>query len=303
MPNTYERLSVAIWNHIKVSGVLVSMTGQVSLSQAMQHFGVSEKTIRRWIKQGKLHAEKVDGRWLIEISETNDRTPGQYDQLDDRTALIQQLQSEVEHLRSQLKEQLAEKDKQIDSHAQQNDHLTQIVAMSQKNIGALTEQLDDSRQMIEDMRSRSWWKRIFRRWLSDTNWRAISISSPCYGWIPFLALAGNGVFRPIRIDIGHFLFNFLRSCAIILLAKHDLVEWHGLKEFSRRATSDPVQNVNGNALENHEWHESTNGMNKIIRAIRDKSQEPFPVMLERFPAFHTALSPYHSDLVRNFFQN
>ena len=139
------------------------MTGQISLSQAMQHFGVSEKTIRRWIKQGKLHAEKVDGRWLIEISETNDRTPGQYDQLDDRTALIQQLQSEVEHLRSQLKEQLAEKDKQIDSHAQQNDHLTQIVAMSQKNIGALTEQLNDSRQMIEDMRSRSWWKRIFRR--------------------------------------------------------------------------------------------------------------------------------------------
>jgi len=127
----------------------------------MQHFGVSEKTIRRWIKQGKLHAEKVDGRWLIEISETNDRTPGQYDQLDDRTALIQQLQSEVEHLRSQLKEQLAEKDKQIDSHAQQNDHLTQIVAMSQKNIGALTEQLDDSRQMIEDMRQRrTVWQRL-----------------------------------------------------------------------------------------------------------------------------------------------
>ena len=43
------------------------------------------------------------------------------------------------------------------------DHLTQAVAMAQKNSGALTEQLDDSRQRIEDMRSRSWWKRIFRR--------------------------------------------------------------------------------------------------------------------------------------------
>ena len=68
----------------------------------------------------------------------------------------------------------------------------------------------------------------------------------------FLVVAENAEKEPTRRDIGHFLFNFLRSCAIILLAKHDLVEWHGLKEFSRRATSDPVQNVNGNALENHE---------------------------------------------------
>jgi len=36
--------------------------------------------------------------------------------------------------------------------------------MSQKNIGALTEQLDDSQQMIEDMRNRKpLWKRIFRK--------------------------------------------------------------------------------------------------------------------------------------------
>ena len=37
---------------------------------------------------------------------------------------------------------------------QQISHLTQVVAMSQKNIAALTEQLSDSRQMIEDMRQR-----------------------------------------------------------------------------------------------------------------------------------------------------
>ena len=64
----------------------------------------------------------------------------------DRIALEKQLEradSEVQHLR----EQLTEKDNQI-------NHIQQIVAMSQKNIGALTEQLDDSRQMIEDMRQR-----------------------------------------------------------------------------------------------------------------------------------------------------
>ena len=55
----------------------------------------------------------------------------------DRIALEKQLEradSEVQHLR----EQLTEKDNQI-------NHIQQIVAMSQKNIGALTEQLDDSR--------------------------------------------------------------------------------------------------------------------------------------------------------------
>ena len=62
-----------------------------------------------------------------------------------------------------LREYLTRRDEHIESLTQELGHLTQIVAMSQKNIGALTEQLDDSRQMIEDMRSRSWWKRIFRR--------------------------------------------------------------------------------------------------------------------------------------------
>jgi len=69
------------------------------------------------------------------------------------TAYEQQLEradSEVQHLR----EQLTEKDNQI-------NHSQQIAAMSQKNIGALTEQLDDSRQMIEDMRQRrTVWQRL-----------------------------------------------------------------------------------------------------------------------------------------------
>ena len=80
----------------------------------------------------------------------------------DRIALEKQLEradSEIQHLR----EQFTRCDGHIESQTQEIDHLTQIVAMSQKNTAALTEQLDDSRQMIEDMRSRSWWKRILRR--------------------------------------------------------------------------------------------------------------------------------------------
>ena len=135
------------------------MTGQISLSQAMQHFGVSEKTIRRWIKSGKLPAELIEGRWLVQIADANVRDNGQPvmgnahnngQDAESRDRLYEHLNSEIRTLR----EQLAEKDNQI-------NHSQQIVAMSQKNIGALTEQLDDSRQMIEDMRQRrTVWQRL-----------------------------------------------------------------------------------------------------------------------------------------------
>jgi len=78
-----------------------------------------------------------------------------------------QLESEKEHLRDQLqradseiqhlREQLARRDEQI-------DHLHQLLAMQTKTTAALTEQLDTSRALIEDMRRRKLplLKRIFR---------------------------------------------------------------------------------------------------------------------------------------------
>jgi excisionase family DNA binding protein len=124
-----------------VSIVLVNMTVQ----QATQHFNVSEKTIRRWIKSGKIKAELVDGKYHVQTDGHNDRT-------DDQTPLIERLQSEVEYLR----ERLVNRDQEI-------DHLTQLLAVSHKSIGALTEQLDASRLMIDDMRNRpSGWRRLFR---------------------------------------------------------------------------------------------------------------------------------------------
>ena len=72
-------------------------------------------------------------------------------QLAAKDTIIEQLQSENAHLR------------------EQENHLTQVIAMSQKNIGALTEQLDDSRQLIEDMRQRrTVWQRLKGVFVSET---------------------------------------------------------------------------------------------------------------------------------------
>ncbi|MCZ6676676.1 MAG: helix-turn-helix domain-containing protein [Candidatus Poribacteria bacterium] len=152
------------------------MTKTLTITQAAKVHGVSDKTIRRWIESGKLSAEKIDRKWIVHVNLDIDRDndpDNVQDHVQSLKAQLERANADIHHFREHiaakdlhieqcqssnvlLTDQLTEKDKQI-------DHLTQVVAMSQKNIGALTEQLDDSRQMIEDMRSRSWWKRIFCR--------------------------------------------------------------------------------------------------------------------------------------------
>ena len=104
----------------------------MTIQEATHHYRVSEKTIRRWIQSGKLKADLIDGRWVVQ----EDR---QHDQTSDQTVLIDQLRSEISHLRDQL----VRRDEQL-------SHAHQLVAISQKSIQQLTEQnqllLEDSRR-------------------------------------------------------------------------------------------------------------------------------------------------------------
>ncbi|MCH8293090.1 helix-turn-helix domain-containing protein [Candidatus Poribacteria bacterium] len=137
---------------------------KLTIKQAIERLKLSDSTIRRRIENGELQAEKIGNQWFIieeddqetiqgeegirqndKVTLQNEEEVSQNDKVTLQSVLIPQLQSEISYLREQL------------------DHHTQLLGLAQKNIGALTEQLDDSRQMIEDMRSRSWWKRIFRR--------------------------------------------------------------------------------------------------------------------------------------------
>lgn len=113
----------------------------MSIQDAQKHFQVSEKTIRRWIKQGKVSAELRDGRYLVSVTGHNDQTV-------DQTALKKQLRQTNAYLRSEL----ARRDEQI-------DHLTQLLAMQTKTTAALTERL----QASQDMRRWNLWKRLRRR--------------------------------------------------------------------------------------------------------------------------------------------
>lgn len=127
--------------------------GHMTTTHAAEHFGVSAKTIRRWIRSGKLDADLVDGRWAVHLeafSGSHDAHHGSHDAHPH--SQLARADSEIAHLRDQL----ARRDEQV-------DHLTQLLAIAQKNVAVRSSQLSASRQVIESMRRRSWWKRIFSR--------------------------------------------------------------------------------------------------------------------------------------------
>ena len=122
------------------------MTKQMSIQDAAKHFNVSDRTIRRWIKSGRLYAQLINGKYCVDIELTNHLTS---DLTDDNVELVDQLRSEVERMA-----------KLLERKDEQTDHLQQLLAVSQKSIQQLTEQ---NQFLLEDTRRRTWWKQILRR--------------------------------------------------------------------------------------------------------------------------------------------
>lgn len=128
-------------------------TQYISVAEAARKLGISDRAVRQWIATGKLEAERNGRSWRILASSLGN---GSQSEVDFR--IISQMQSKIDHLRSEL----AEKNRQIESLTQSLDHAQQLHGLAQKNIATLTEQIDTQRTVIEDMR-RPWWQRVFRR--------------------------------------------------------------------------------------------------------------------------------------------
>ena len=80
--------------------------------------------------------------------------------------MIDQLKSEVEHLRKHLNEQTTEKDHQMKELLKQQDQAQQIMAMQQKNLDRLTEQnqlLLETSQEKEEKKVGFWGRLIGQR--------------------------------------------------------------------------------------------------------------------------------------------
>ena len=129
------------------------MDTRLTVNQAAQRLNLSPKSVKRWIKGGKLNGEKVNGKWYVQADRTFEHYLNANVQMDTQLAL-EQLQDETRHLR----ELLANRDTQIESMNQHIERLSQLLAVSHRSLQQVT---DQSQLLTEDNRKPSFWKRLF----------------------------------------------------------------------------------------------------------------------------------------------
>ena len=113
------------------------MSTQLSIFQASKHFGVTPRTIHRWIQAGKVEAKKINGQWSITANSPSDTVNDAV--RDNNNDMILTLSSQCQLLESQL---LA-KDEQIKKLQQAVEKLQQALDQSQQ-LHAMSEQRHES---------------------------------------------------------------------------------------------------------------------------------------------------------------
>ena len=128
------------------------MDAKLTVYQAAQQLNLSSKSVKRWLKRGKLNGAKVNGKWYVQADRTFEHYLKANVQMDTQLAL-EQLQDETRHLR----ELLANRDTQIESMNQHIERLSQLLAVSHRSLQQVTDQYH---LLIGDNRKPSFWKRL-----------------------------------------------------------------------------------------------------------------------------------------------
>ena len=145
----------------------ITQPNRMTIQQFMAEHGKSYSTVQRWIKDGKLNAEKIDGCWYIYPEpipeQPNAATTIQHDQSTDQppdqssNGQLEQLQSENEHLR----EVLLRRDQELMRRGDEVDKLTTLVAVAAKKEEALIAKLPPPEQ--PDPKPRFSFMRLFHQ--------------------------------------------------------------------------------------------------------------------------------------------
>ena len=125
-------------------------TQHLTINEYSQQFKVSPNTIRRHINNKKLEAEKIDGKWLIKVTQ------------EVTQEITQEITQEV------TQKLLDEKDKHIEILNKQTHNLQQLLddanearTRSDTIIMQLTQQLERTQLQLEDLReTKTLWQRV-----------------------------------------------------------------------------------------------------------------------------------------------
>ncbi len=155
-PATVSNLSTIFLE--TVGNVIADMTEQMPLEEAAQYLNISERTLRRRIQSGKITANKIKGKWIVDINldDNTEKTATRQQDADlsgqngtnaDLAELVSQLKSENEHLRGTNQQLLSSMD--------------EARTRSDTIIMQLSQQIDRQQLQLEDMRrNRSIFARI-----------------------------------------------------------------------------------------------------------------------------------------------
>ena len=99
----------------------IQTSTQMTIKEAVKFYRKSDKTIRRWIKEGKVTASQIEGVWYVYPDEQDVVSPDV--QPDVEQNMVEQMQSEITHLRGQV------------------DQLTKLLAMATQEKHLMLERL------------------------------------------------------------------------------------------------------------------------------------------------------------------
>ncbi|MBD3183081.1 helix-turn-helix domain-containing protein [Candidatus Poribacteria bacterium] len=129
------------------------MTKWVTVSQASDILGMSERTVRRYISDGKIQSKMQSGRRMVGV-----------DVADDKVAEIVMSENDKDMIISMLRNELDEKNKQIEKLQEEirvNHERSDAIIMK------LADELEAQRKLLEDRkddnsRGESLWQKIRR---------------------------------------------------------------------------------------------------------------------------------------------
>jgi len=124
----------------------------LTVADAGHALGMAERTLRRHISEGKIKSKMENGRRLVLVEEAESDMPKDMPMAE---ALLERIQTENEH----IKQQLSEKDKQIEKLQGQLEATTERHDMI---VMQLTRQLEQSQRLLE-FHKEPWYRRWFRR--------------------------------------------------------------------------------------------------------------------------------------------
>ena len=120
----------------------------LTITEYAKTFDLSPHNVRNKVNSGELPAEKIGNKWIIQVDETEVSLNQELNQplnQELNPLLIKNLEQQIED----LKEQLAQKDVQIDQLLKQQDQNQQIIMSMNQNQKLLVES------------KRTWFQKLF----------------------------------------------------------------------------------------------------------------------------------------------